>query len=192
MLAKDRLIFDTTDLPSSDQVGSYIIGKGGLVVTSSTTGGYEALDVYIRGGTFNSAVADDDIDTENPLKVGSHSRFGLLPAISATNDKADLISDKYRRVYVSHSSSVGHSAAAVTVGTSAVQLDTSLQAGRNRIMVQNLGSKDIYVGPTGVLTTSGLRVASGSTLEVDGFSENLSIFAISGTAGQNVRVWQLG
>jgi len=148
--------------------------------------------VNIASGGMSSAVSDDSPDTENPLKVGSRSRFGALPAISATGDKADLISDKYRRLYVSHAASVGHSVAAVSVLGTATQLDTALQAGRNRIMIQNLGAKDIFVGPSGVTLATGIRVGSKSTLEIDGFGEALGLYAISGTAGQDTRVWQIG
>lgn len=43
---KEQLIYDETDLESSDQVGANILGTSGAKVSSTTVSGKEALDVF--------------------------------------------------------------------------------------------------------------------------------------------------
>lgn len=73
---------------------------------------------------------------------------------------------------------------AVSVGTSA----TRVVAGRSQrksLVVQNLGAAAVYVGGPGVTVAGGMQVPANGSLEVDGLSGDL--WAISGTAGQDVR-----
>lgn len=137
-------------------------------------------------------VADDATDTENPLKVGSRAVDGLLSAVSATGDKANVISDMYRRVYVNDAPNVGFKTSAASVTTTAAQLVSSPLLGRKRIMIQNLGNKAIFIGFDGTVSTAnGLRVSAGAFLEMP-FGEDLSIFAISESGTQDVRVVEIG
>jgi hypothetical protein len=77
-------------------------------------------------------------------------------------------------------------AAAVTVGTSAVAL-AAASSGRHSVTVQNLGGADIYVGPSGVTTSSGLKIeANGGAVTLD--KQTAAIYGISGSAGNDVRV----
>ena len=45
-ISKEQLIYDETDLESSDQVGANILGTSGAKVSSTTVSGKEALDVF--------------------------------------------------------------------------------------------------------------------------------------------------
>ena len=49
-ISKDKLIYDESDLQSSDQVGANILGDGGQRVTSSAVGSKQALDVAVVNG----------------------------------------------------------------------------------------------------------------------------------------------
>lgn len=139
-----------------------------------------------------SDVADDAADTENPLKVGTRAVSGLLSAISASGDKANMISDMYRRVRVSDAPNVGASYGALTVAVTATQVAASALAGRTRIMVQNVGTKDAYVGFTNAVTTAnGIKVARGAVLELP-FGENLSMYAIASGSSTEFRVIEIG
>ena len=113
----------------------------------------------------------------------------LSASTSADGDYAALKSDKFGRMWVNEAHQA-QQLASTTVGTSAVQLASTPLSGRKRMLIQNLGSKAIYVGPTGVLTTTGLRIASNANAEFM-FEENCPIYAISTAAGQDVRVMEL-
>jgi len=243
MLSKDRLIFDPTDMPQSDQVGAFLIGAAGEVATMTTIAGKVTLDVNVvgdaddgifsedsaaasgdkgqsilavrqdalissvsadgdyghlkfnaRGGLWSvpvGSVADDEADTENPVKVGSRAVLGALSAVSSTNDRADLISDLYRRVFVNTGPNVALSSpAVVTVGVLEVALPVAALAGRRKLIVQNTSNNDIFVGSTGVSTTNGIRVGKGDYWEVES-GPNHNWFAIAAGAGNAVRVVEL-
>ena len=77
--------------------------------------------------------------------------------------------------------------AAKTVGTSAVQLDTAF-AGRSAVTVVNNGTAVVYIGTTGVTTSTGIPLAaSGGTWTLP-WGSAIPVYGISGTAGQDVRV----
>jgi len=151
--------------------------------------------LYVVGDLdVKSDVADDSPDTENPLKVGSRSRFGaVLPAISDTNDKADLISDEYRRLYINDSFQVGlagrASAIDDTLGGTALQSGASVLSGRRFLMIQNRGNTgSIFVGPTGVTAVTGIEIDKRSTLTLQ-LGEEVSLFGIAeATKTEDVRI----
>lgn len=137
-------------------------------------------------------VGDDDADSGNPLKVGSRSHFAsaALAALSANGDRADLLSDAYRRIYINDAPNVGMVAAAVSVGLTEVALPASPLAGRTRMLIQNNGNKPIFVGPTGVTTSTGIEVSKSSTLALEA-GQFLALYGISTDAAQDVRVFEL-
>jgi hypothetical protein len=58
------------------------------------------------------------------------------------------------------------------------------------MIIQNNGSKSIFVGPTGVSTTTGLEIGQKASLSLE-IGESVDLFAIAATAGHNVRVLEL-
>ena len=176
-------------------VGSFLHGYNGATWDriNSSSG---ALDINFASQDADIAidisdlVADDAADAGGSLKVGSRAIDGALSAVSASNDRADQISDMYRRQYVNNSPNIAADVNAVTVGVTQVSLSATPLGGRTSVMIQNNGNKPIFVGPTGVLTTTGIEVFQGGTLSLD-LGEDVELFAISGTAGQDVRVLEL-
>lgn len=138
-----------------------------------------------------SLVADDAVDSENPLKVGSRAVDGLLAAVSSSGDKANVISDMYRRVYVNDAPNVGFKTSAASVTNTAAEIASSPLLGRKRIMIQNLGNRAIYIGFNNTVSVSnGLRVSAGAFLEMP-FGEDLDIWAITDSGTQDIRVVEI-
>jgi len=138
-----------------------------------------------------SDVADDEADTENPFKVGSRAVDGALTAISASGDKANVISDMYRRVYVNDAPNVGFKTSAATITDTASEVASSPLLGRKRIMIQNLGNKSIFIGfDNTVSILNGLRISAGGFLEMP-FGEDLDIYSISESGSQDIRVVEI-
>jgi hypothetical protein len=140
-------------------------------------------------------VADDEVDTEDPLKIGSRAVSGALAAISASGDKANAISDMYRRIYINDSPNISAASATVTVDDTAggIALPTTALAGRRRMIIQNTStSRDIAVGPTATLTfANGLMVRRGESLSVE-IGQNVALFGIADTGfTADVRVFEL-
>jgi len=139
-----------------------------------------------------SSVGDDDADSGNPIKIGGRAVDGLLTAISANNDRYDLLADMYRRTWVNTSPNVGYNVADADVTDSAAELASTPLAGRRIMTVQNLSNTDIYLGHSNAVTTSnGIMVPKNGSWSNE-FGEDLDIYAIAGTAGpHDIRVEQI-
>ena len=184
--------------------GSFILAVANHVegALHDADGDYAALQVDSLGRLrtvadldISSEVPDNDTDSENPLKVGSRARFGNpLPAISTSGDKADLISDEYRRIYT-------HNSAAVNIANGAQSVDNVLETimnstgsnltGRIEVMVQNRGGKSIFVGATGVSAANGIEIDKKSTLNLK-LGDRIDLYAIGTSAVvDDVRVLEI-
>lgn len=137
-------------------------------------------------------VADDGVDTGNPIKVGSRAVSGALTAVSTTGDRADMLSDLYRRIWVNTAPNISGSNATVSVDTTAggVAVFATPLAGRRTVQIQNLGNKDIFIGFGTVTAANGSRIASGATEMMD-LGPDLALKAIAASGTQDVRVLQL-
>lgn len=150
-------------------------------------------DGSINVNLTDDGIADDAADSGNPFKVGSRAFGGAaLSAISATGDRADLLSDMYRRVFINDAANVGSLAGAVSVTDSAaVALPTSALAGRVKMLIQNKGNKKIYIGHSGVTSVNGIEMEKGTSMSLEAGQYN-PIYAIAETgATVDVRVLQL-
>jgi len=113
-------------------------------------------------------VADDAVDSGNPLKIGSRGVSGALTALSTSGDRADLLSDLYRRVWVNTAPNILSKLSKPTASTSAAQVAATPQPGRRSILVQNLSTKPIYYGPDNtVIAATGIRINRNSTTEFE-------------------------
>lgn len=185
---------------ASGDIGTYILGvrQDTLASNTSADGDYESLKLDVLGRLWANAVvagdvADDAVDSGNPIKVGTRAVSGVLTAVSATGDRANMISDLYRRTYVNPSANIGGSNAAIPITTTAggtVLFATPLD-GRRFGKVQNLGSKAIYVGFGTVTAANGLRIAAGATELLEDFGPDLIYKAIAESGTQDVRVQQV-
>lgn len=81
------------------------------------------------------------------------------------------------------------SVVAVAVGTTAVQICAG-RTSRNNVIVQNAhASQILYVGPAGVDTTTGLRVAAGASVGFENF--NGLLYGIASGAATDTRVLEI-
>ena len=203
-ISLERLEWDPANPNDGPNMGVYLrAGTDGDQLSSTNNAGKESLDVNITGSDvdltvdldLDDLVSDDEVDTEDPLKIGSRSydQSGALAAISAAGDKANAVSDLYRRIYTTSAPSVGWTVAAgttdATPGTAA-QADSSKQAGRQYLMFQNQSGKSIYVGPSGVTAASGIEVGKGVTITME-MGEALDLYTVAGDASLAYRLVQV-
>lgn len=152
-----------------------------LASSVSTDGDHGWMKLNSRGALWSvpvGTVADDAVDSENPVKVGSRALAGPLSAVSS-GDRADLISDLYRRAYVNTSANIAIKAEAASVTDTESVIATAL-GGRRTIMVSNRGNKAIYIGATGLLPADGFVVSAGATVSID-LGQNVDLYAIADT-----------
>lgn len=159
------------------------VRQDALASSVDTDGDHGWLKLNSRGALWSvpvGTVADDAVDTENPVKVGSRALSGPLAAV-ASGDRADAISDLYRRIYVNNGSNIAVKTTAVGVTDTAASLVTAL-GGRRQYMIQNLSNKEIFIGDATVTTADGWRIAAGAAFGIE-LGENVALYAVAATAG---------
>jgi len=87
-LGIERLLFDASNAADGPLMGSYVIGAGGLVVTSTTVASDEALDVNIVKATGMAVVAEDSavISGQDVQMAGAYRQDTLATDTSADGD----------------------------------------------------------------------------------------------------------
>ena len=80
-------------------------------------------------------------------------------------------------------------ATAVSVGTSATALPASVLANRRLMLIYNNGNVPIYIGGSGVTTSTGVLLWPRQMMVFD--TGGLVLYAIAATSGNNVRVLEI-
>ena len=306
MLSKERLVFDPAELASSDDVGAYLRSSDGTLITHTTVGGKEALDVNVANtidisatdldirdlshtqdsvkvgdgtdflavnadGSINAVVSATDLDirdlsfatdsvdvsgssvsvsntvtvsaTDFDIRNLSHAQDNvaiaqggntmvvnadgsinvnadisvvngsdkaedsahvsgdigtyvlsvredtLTSSTSASGDYQSFKTDALGRLHVMDA---GQSAvfSAVSVSSTATDLVASDLANRRKILVQNIGSKNIFIGNSGVTTSTGVMVPAGASAEFE-LGSQVNLHAITASGSSNVRVMEV-
>ena len=164
------------------------IGDGTDLLAVNADGSIN-VNASISGLTFDYAEDSAHVSGD----VGSYSlsvrEDSLAISTSASGDYQSIKTDALGRMWMNETTqSMAH--AAVTVGVTAQDLSATDLANRKRILVQNRGSKSIFIGNIGVTIATGIEIPSGGNAEFM-MGPSIDLHAISGTAGQNVRVLEL-
>jgi hypothetical protein len=140
----------------------------------------------------SSSVSDDEPYTEMPIAIGGRGVSGALTALSATNDKFDILGDLYRRVWVNDSSNIGANAEAQSVGTTAAEALATPLAGRKSVTVQNNSNNSVYLGTDNTVTTAnGMHIPKRSSATYP-IGPDIDIWLIADAAATDVRLYELG
>lgn len=135
--------------------------------------------------------AEDSAFTEGDM--GTHNltvRYdAYTTTTSASGDYQSLKSDVFGRLWTNDSANSAIANGAATVTTSSALL-VAANSGRRRILVQNLGSKKVYLGASGVSTSSGIMLAQSGSVELD-LGPALALHAVAESGSQDVRYLQL-
>lgn len=187
----------------SGDIGSFALAvrndvQGSLV---GTDGDYAPLQVDSAGrlrvisdiDLTGDLAGDDEVDSEDPLKVGSRSTNAALTGVSAAGDKANMISDLYRRILMNDSPNISVLATKVTVGATAVPLPAVALAGRRDIVLKNASSNPVWLGGAAVTTsgaTEGVKLEKGGSYSAR-LGEFAIMYAIASGAGNDVEVMEI-
>jgi hypothetical protein len=189
--------FDIRDLSHTQD--SIKVGDGTDFLAINGDGSINAVvtatDLDIRNlssGTDSVTVLATDLDIRN-LSSGSDSvtavatDFDIRDLSSASDSVAAVQSGAWSVMTGAQSSSL---ASTVTVGATAVALPSSSLANRRKIVIQNNSSNPIYVGGSGVTTSTGIVVAKGASYSEEA-GPSCALYAIAAGAGNEVRVLEL-
>lgn len=166
-------IYDVGTNPTPDNAGMILFTRG-------ATGVAGQVELPTAAAPSSDAVVSADVKAQD---VNSF----LMGYNGATWDR---LKSKNGKLQVSEVPSASVLATAVVVGVTAVALPSTPLANRSRLQIQNKGNKSIFVGSSAVLTSSGIEVAPGATESLE-CTDGVLVYAISGTAGQDVRVLEL-
>lgn len=121
--------------------------------------------------------------------MGLAVRSDSQVSFAGTNgDYAPLQVEALGRLKINDAPNSAAAAAALVVGITEVAFPAL--AFRTRVMFQNNSNSSMFIGPTGVTTSSGIEVSKGGTLSID-CGPDVALFAISGSATQDARVFEL-
>lgn len=246
---KNQLVFDPADDANSDSVGAYVRSSDGTLITHTTNGAKEALDVNIAASSGGITIIDsdgDELDVQpdgsinvnaslnDPIKFRQDGAVvevledtvtpannqplpvkltGLTGDINVTagdlnvqlthtgaNPDSTQIGDGTTIVGVTADTHMkvadymnsGLAASAVSVDTTAggTQLVSSALANRKYLEVQNNGNKAIYLGLTGVTSSTGLCIPAKSSWTAK-VGPSVDMYAISSSGTVDVRVLEL-
>ena len=80
---------------------------------------------------------------------------------------------------------------AVTVGTSATAVPASPLSGRKAVVIHKNGAAIVYLGGASVNTSNGFPIPAGATGMAISLDSSVTLYCISGSAGQDVRVLEV-
>jgi hypothetical protein len=152
--------------PKAGSIDQYIGAR--IVFTSGLCDGWSTLVTGIGQGGRNPLEIDIQDTLPNALAKGDTFTIYVVPPGTPAN--------------------VSQVTAAYSVGTSATAIGSN-PVGRKWILVYNNGSDTIYVGGLGVTTSSGVPVPAGGPASFP-YGANIQLYAISATAGQDVRTME--
>lgn len=189
----DDGIFAEDDVAANLHKGQSILAvrRDTLAIDTSATGNYGDFKTNDRGALWVAPVgnvADGVSDLENPVKVGSKTD-SVLTAVADAN-RADLISDLFRRLRVNDSADIGVLQSQDDISNVAEVLLGTALAGRKHLLVQNRATnKDLFVGAAGVTAADGYEIRRGSSY---GFpiGPNVALYGI-GSDATNMDIRQL-
>lgn len=139
-----------------------------------------------------SSTADDAADSGNPIKVGGRGVSGLLTALSATNDRYDLLGDLYRRTWVNNSHNIEIKTTAASVGTTNAEVVATPVAGRKEVTLQNRGTASVFLTHSvGSAKTVGIEIPKKSSATYS-FGTDIDLFLQSDSGTQDIRILEAG
>lgn len=112
-------------------------------------------------------------------------------ASSANGDYASFLSDNKGRLWVNDAANAGQAYGSLTVTSTAAEFLGSPLAGRKLLLLQNLGSQDVFIGfDNSVTSSNGLQLAKYSSIELP-FGDNLDVYMVTASGTADVRYIQL-
>lgn len=188
---------------ASGAIGAYILGVRQDADTSpvSADGDYHGL-IFDNAGRLKVAADISVVNGFEKAEDAAHAsgdiggymlsvrQDTLASSTSADGDYQSFKTDTLGRLWANNShQTMAHSPASVT--DTATDLVATDLVNRKRIIIQNRGSKAIFVGGPTVTTANGTEIPSGASVELD-IAASVNVHAICTVAGpQNVRVLEL-
>jgi hypothetical protein len=184
---------DSTGVLSVDDNGGSLTVDGAVAATQSGAWNITAITTNITPGTAAGHLGKAEDQTHVSADVGVMA-LGVRTDFPINRSGADgdyeppQISNG--RVWVNQASTTTILSTNVSVGVTATTLPASALAGRQRLLIQNVGTASVFVGGAGVTTANGIEIQVFGNLSLD-VSSTVSVSGIVASGTQNVRVLEL-
>jgi len=198
---KDQLVFDTTEIADSDSVGAYLRSSDGTLITHTTDGSRQAVDVFTELGK-----AEDSTHTSGDIGAMAlavrNDTLGTL--VDTDGDYAPLQVNASGALYTfitgSDPLTVNDAALADTAIASAVNtlavantaedVVAAPLTDRKYLWIYNNDNKKIYVGATGVTAGTGFPISPGSYMEMRA-GASIDIEWVSSKVSHDIRTLEM-
>lgn len=181
-------VYDAGTNPTPDTVGAILHQRAASPAASDqtfrSTGGAASSDA-VTAANVHAA------DVNSFLMGYNGTTWDRIKSVSGAM-RMDITSQSLSQVVVSDAALANSAmvSTAKAVSTTSGALLASEQAGRKYLIAQNLGNRSIYVGASGVTTSTGIRLSSGSSIELRiGAAQSLHAVTDSGT--QDTRILEV-
>jgi len=188
---KDQLTFDTTDantIADSDNVGAFLRTSDGTLLTHTDVSGKKALDVRIAEGidvgvSFSAA----DSSVESWLHDGTGTAITSTGGAIDVNIASGTLSINDAALA---DTAIASGATSLAVADTAQDIVASPLANRKYLHVYNNDNRKMYIGQTGVSSSTGFPVSPGAYMELRA-GASIDIEFVSAKATHDLRYLEL-
>jgi hypothetical protein len=184
----NRLVFNVTDaetIAASSSVGSFVrAGDDGTLIGHVD----DALKVSLTNTSITVTASDLDIralTADDVVTVQLQDGDGT--PLTSTDGTLDV--NITNEITTTEASNTAIKSTQKTVSTTGALLASQLAA-RDRLFVQNLGNKHVYVGESGITAGVGLQLSPGMIFEFT-MGPSLSLHAVSEAGTQDIRLMEM-
>jgi hypothetical protein len=133
-------------------------------------------------GSINSVVTATDLDIRDLTHASDSIKVGDGTDFLEVNADGSINVQSFEGGYSSWK------ATAESVTTTAAQIASTPLSSRLRMIIQNLGTQDIYLGQVvGVTTSTGLKLPKGSSIEM-AWDAGADIYALTASSTADIRI----
>ena len=130
------------------------------------------------------AITERDIKFGPTVKVAGQSEEVGLDVLEEAGKKRAYVSS------IERGNDFSVNAVSVTTSQVAMQVGGTPLTNRRGVWIQNLGTGSIYIGKTGVLSSTGFKLSPESSIWL-AVSENVIVYAIAASGTHDVRVMEV-
>jgi hypothetical protein len=172
-----------------NDAGTALAANGDYIPLSTDASG----NLRVTGSvSVNGTFAEDSAHTnaDSGMHVLTVRKDALSSNVSADGDYGSFLAWSEGSLKVVDIPNIAVVAAAVSVTTTATALPTTPATNRRSIVIQNRGDKPIFVGPSGVTTSSGIEIPKGGSYEAEA-GPTVAFYGITASGSADIRVLEL-
>lgn len=178
----DSIASDLHSIEIKNAAGQALAIDGGGFITANINGTVtvSATDLDIRSLLF----ASDSVDISGSSNVGVNATdFDIRNLVFAT-DKVDVSGSTIATTVDNVST---WKTSTVSASTTAGEIAAVPLTGRGKMVIQNLGSQDVFLSDTNAVAITDLKLPKGSSFEMN-FEDDANVWVITASSTSTLRI----